>query len=369
MAVPADDELHGLLDSFVCVRIVQMHGVDLQRLAFDGSLTWAVFFANADGALYGRYGTRSGLREKSDKEISLAGFKKSLRGALALHARYVADEEAVGAELAGKVAATPPRWATPEEIPTLRRDERYQTPFSGMAGRPGGCIHCHMVSTNELRSLREKGEDIPDRKFFPYPLPDALGFRMDPAEMATVESVTADSLAAAADLRAGDQVRSIEGQPVLSTADIQWVLHNSEDRDRLELQVARGKDSVQLSLDLPEGWRRDLPDWRFINKALLRQVLGFNVTAMPEERARRMGLGGKLALVVDRTSRDLRMLTGLGNRDLIVAIDGKREPLTVGQFTTYVFRQKPEGSVLKVTIMQVTDRLPRPESTVDVPVR
>ena len=100
MAVPADDELQSLLDKFVCVRIVQMWGTDLNRFEFDGGLTWALFFTNADGTVYGRYGSRSGRGQQSQREISVAGFKKSLRGAIALHRRYAEDKDAVGKELA-----------------------------------------------------------------------------------------------------------------------------------------------------------------------------------------------------------------------------------------------------------------------------
>ncbi len=371
MAGPADDELQSLLDKFVCVRIVQMWGTDLNRFEFDGGLTWALFFTNADGTVYGRYGSRSGRGQQSQREISVAGFKKSLRGAIALHRRYAEDKDAVGKELAGKVAQSKPVWPKPEEIPTLKSNARLNQPFVGQAGRHGGCIHCHMVATNELKSLREAGKPIPDRKFFPYPLPDQLGFHMDPEEMATVQRVRARSIAAKAGLQAGDQIQRLEGQPILSTADIQWVIHNAGDKDTLEAEISRGDDNQKkvLKLELPAGWRMRLSDWRFINLGLLRQTLGFNVTQMPVRRAKRLGLGGKLALVVDRTTRELRLATGLGNRNLIVAIDGKRAPMTVGAFTAYVFRNKQKGSKLKVTIMQISDRYPRPEYDVEVAVR
>ncbi len=108
-----------------------------------------------------------------------------------------------------------------------------------------------------------------------------------------------------------------------------------------------------------------LSDWRFINRGLLRQILGFNVKEMSKQQAQRYGLGGKMALLVDRTTRDVRMQTGLA----IVAIDGKREPMTVGAFTAYVFREKKKGSKLKVTTMQISDRFPRPERDVEVTVK
>ncbi len=369
VAVPTDDELQSLLDQFVCVRLVQMHGVDLHRFEFDGALTWAIFFMNDDGTIYGRYGSRSGLKKLSQREISLAGFKKSLRGAVSLHEEYEKDQSTVGQQLSGKLATSRPTWRTPEQIPSLKRNERLNRPFVGKAGTHGGCIHCHMVASNELKSLRETGESIPTRKFFPFPLPDAVGMHMDPREMATVQSVQPDSIAAKAGLQPGDRILRLQGQPILSTADLQWVLHNAADEDTLEAQIERvseEKATTTARLELPEGWRIGLSDWRFINPGLLHQILGFNVTEMPKQRAERIGLGSKMALLVDRTTRDLRMETGLGNRDLIVAIDGMREPMTVGALTAYVFREKQAGSTLKVTTMQITDRFPRPEREVEV---
>ncbi len=378
MAVPADDELQALLDQFVCVRQVQMHGVDLHRFEFDGALTWAIFFMNADGTIYGRYGSRSGRGNQSAREISLAGFKKSLRGTIALHARYSQDSEGVGKELAGKTSSLKSSWQRPEQIPTLGTNARLNQPFMGKAGRHGGCIHCHMVSTNELKSLREADKPTPDRLFFPYPLPGAVGIRMDPQEMATVLRVWPDSIAAKAGIQTGDRILRLQGQPILSTADIQWVLHNAGDKDTLEVEIARDDDhkddqkqpkTTTVKLELPQGWRMRLRDWRFINQGLLRQTIGFNVNEIPRRRARRIGLRGKLALSVGNTQLWLRRETDLGSGEIIVAIDGKREPMTVGTFTAYVFRNKPKGSKLKVTIMELTDRFPRPEREEEVTVR
>ena len=82
MAVPKDAELRELLSKFVCVRMIQMWGIDLRRFQFDQAMTWAVFFMNADGTIYGRYGTRSAMRQQSSRDISLPGFKRSIAAAL-----------------------------------------------------------------------------------------------------------------------------------------------------------------------------------------------------------------------------------------------------------------------------------------------
>ena len=369
MAVPTDPELKALLEQFVCVRIVQMYGLDLRQFAFDGVQTWLAFLMNADGTIYGRYGSRSKLNE--DRENSVEGFKAALRGALALHRELGADPGGVRAQLAGKLPKEAPPWPRPESIPTLQQNERFQAPFSSNSGVKAGCIHCHMVPQNEIRSLRASEAAIPDRHFFPYPLPRAVGMHMDPSAAATVRQVRDESPAAAAGVEAGDRIVRMEGQPILSTADLQWVLHHAADADDLELQVKRGTaaELLTVSLALADGWRRRGGEWRFTNPALLRQILGFNVKEVPAQRAQRLGLESKLAFTVDRTDRELRMASGLGNLDLIVAIDDRREPMTLGDLTAYVAREKPPGSKLKVTVMQITDRFPRPELSVEVTVR
>lgn len=47
-----------LLDKFVCVRLVQMYGVDLNKFQFDFVQTWAIFYMNADA------GEEQGPREE-----------------------------------------------------------------------------------------------------------------------------------------------------------------------------------------------------------------------------------------------------------------------------------------------------------------
>jgi len=36
--------------------------------------------------------------------------------------------------------------------------------------------------------------------------------------------------------------------------------------------------------------------------------------------------------------------------DLIVAVDGERAPMNLGDFTAWVFREKPPGTELEVTV-------------------
>jgi S1-C subfamily serine protease len=117
------------------------------------------------------------------------------------------------------------------------------------------CIHCHQVRDAERVYYRSQGKEIPEQVLFPYPLPEVIGLTMDPNECATVKSVEKGSLAAKI-LSAGDRITHINGQPIVSTADIQWILHNAGDGSTLSFTVSTEKYSIVEDITLPNGWKR-----------------------------------------------------------------------------------------------------------------
>lgn len=356
MAVPVDEDLRALLAKFTCVRIVQMWGVDLERFQFDFAMTWAAFFMHADGTIYGRYGSRSAVGEGSARDMSLAGFRASLAAALALHERYVADPAATRGELLGKATRRKPRWPRPEEIPALKSNARLAVPFAGHAeDRSGrahgvGCIHCHMVSDSELRSLRAAGEAIPDELLWPYPMPDAIGLHMDPEQRATVLRVLDGSPAARAGLRRGDEILHFDGQPILSTADLQWVLHHHGSGD-VAVGFARAGETRDAAIAFADGWRRKLGNWRFTNLGMCMQIAGFN------GRPGRNG-GERLAIVVGRVHQKRLLGVDLRKDDTIVALDGDRSPKNLGELTRWLCAKAPGTKVeLRVRRRDVADEI------------
>ncbi|MBI1923108.1 PDZ domain-containing protein, partial [Candidatus Poribacteria bacterium] len=222
-----------------------------------------MFFLNADGAIYGRYGSRAA---NYGGDISIAGFKKALQGALDLHAAYPANKEA----LAGKMGARP-RWPKPELIPTLMHKKAFDT-------SRGGCIHCHEIHDGELESLRKGGVALSDALLWYYPMPDAVGLEMDVNEMATVKRVVDDSVAEKSGFRAGDKILRLEGQPLLSIADLQWVLHNAKAPTKLVAEVERDEKMLELTLPLEPDWRRGEDfTWRSHTWYLRQGIAGFFV--------------------------------------------------------------------------------------------
>ncbi len=128
----SDQRLHELLDKFVCVRAVEMEGVDLSLFQFDYDCTWMAFFLNADKTIYGRYGTRASGGADLGIDVSIEGFCKALEGALEIHAGYPANK----ASLAGK-------HGPPPEEKEIRSFPLFKSRFAEPP--PRGCAHCHHV--------------------------------------------------------------------------------------------------------------------------------------------------------------------------------------------------------------------------------
>lgn len=347
VAVPTDQELADLLEQFVCVRLVQMWGVDLNRFQFDFAMTWSAFFTNSDGTIYGRYGTRTGGREGAMRDISLAGFKAALVGALDLHRRYSDAPQNTQPELAGKQPQYKVAWKRAQDIPMLKK-RKLAIPFRGRPNTHTSCIHCHHIPNHEMWSMYDRKKAIPDHKIWPFPMPDAIGMHMNPKQRATVTRVLDGTPAAMAGVQSGDEIVRFGGQAILSTADLQWVLHNAKNPDQLSLDIERAGQTQSLSIQLEEGWRDQIVDWRFFNLQLMNWAAGFNGRAVPAEQARRLGFGpGELAFRVRRADKK-KVKADLKPDDLVIEVDGKRDHMTLGMFTAYVTQQKKPGSYLRL---------------------
>ncbi len=126
------------------------------------------------------------------------------------------------------------------------------------------CIHCHQIG-DAVRDLhRSRKEPIPETVLFPYPHPKSIGLILDPKERATVTEVTPDTPAASAGFQPGDRIRTLAGQPLLSMADVQWVLHQTQPGGRLDTRSRhpwRERDRPDIEAH-SGGGRRDTIAWR-----------------------------------------------------------------------------------------------------------
>ncbi|MGN6543846.1 MAG: Trx7/PDZ domain-containing (seleno)protein [Aureliella sp.] len=333
------------LSQFVPVRIVHTNGMDMNKFQFDYDQSWAAFVLHADGTIIGRYGTRSHQTE-SDDDVSLAGFLESLGVALQLHR----DFDRVRQQLAAKTGPAAPV-SHPEEFPKLKAKYGSSLDYGGKVVQ--SCIHCHQVGEALREWYRDMGQPVPTEVIFPYPHPKILGIVMDPQHARTIESVAADSPAAKAGLKAGDEILECEKQPIISTADIQWVLHRLGDKRELAIEVKRGEDPQPISLKLPEGWREqgDIT-WRATSWALRRMVTGgLRLEEVSADERKRLGLddsaaGLRVKHVGQFNEHAAAKRAGFKQDDVFIKVGELEGPLTESQlFAKLINAYKPGDSV------------------------
>ena len=334
-----------------------MWGVDLSIFQFHSQLTWACFFLNADKTIYGRYGSRgatgtSGFKG-NDKEVSIEGLKKALQGALELHAEFPKNK----ASLAGKTGPAP-AVRTAESYPVAERKNLKRAEEN----QGKGCIHCHQVQDFDFQAARGSGQAVPDRLLWTYPMPDLLGFSLDPAERASVTAVKAGSPAAKAGMKQGDKVAAMDGQPILSTADVQWVLHQAKEPGSVKVQLDRGGQKSEVTLALAAGWRRGMS---FSDNLSLGWVTRGNVAGMrtqeaPADEKQKLGLAaGGLALKILEITPDFvkernqsAKKIGLQKGDVIVEVDGMKSAMTESEFLAYLIQKKKAGMKADLTYVR-----------------
>ena len=328
--------LDSLLDRFVVVRMVKMNGVNRHVFAFDRDVPHAAVFLNADGTVYGRYGTRISKDRRELVRHKLGSFQRTLERVLDLHADYPRN----GAELAGKrpAPATP---ALAEELPAFE-------PFPEEHNPPlvRNCIHCHTVGEAELRQTILDG-DLALRDLWPYPRAENLGLKIAVDDGLLVESVAAGSAAARAGLRAGDLLLELNDQPLVSEADVQWVLHHAPDAASLPVEVRRGGRTVRTTIRLAGDWRKSDGAWR----ASLRSARP-GMKLIPDPRKARKDVApGRTGLTVHYPTGDAAE-AGLRNRDLLIAVDGRTDLRTEADFLKYLYFDRPDADGVRLTVLR-----------------
>lgn len=354
--VARDPVVQKLLDEFVCVRIVHANGMDLSYFQFDYDQSLAAFMLNADKAIYGRYGTRSHQTESKD-DVSVEGFARALEGALELHKNYPANKSTLagkrGPESAVKV---------PEDFPNLKGKYGPKLDYQGNVVR--SCIHCHQVGESLRLYHRADGKAIPETVLYPYPNPKILGLILDPKERATVREVTAGSSAAKDGFRSGDEIVALEGQPLLSIADVQWVLHNAPESGKLTADVSRDGKRLTLPVTLAAGWRKtgDIA-WRATSWDLRRMTTGgLKLDDLSADDRQRLNLpADKLALRVKHVGQygdhAAAKNAGFQKDDILVELDGKSTALDESQFMARLVNTKKPGDKVPVVVLRGDKRV------------
>lgn len=330
------------MDKFVCVRLVQANSLDLGLFQFDYDMSFAVFFLSADKTVLGRYGTRSAKPKEADKDISLEGLRAAMQASLALHA----NQEKYADGLAMKRGAKPDK-ATPQEYASLTKFKP-QLDYRGNLAQ--SCIHCHQITDAQRVEFRNAGKPLPDKVLFPWPDPSVAGLAFSRDKRATIARVEGDSPAGKAGMRTGDEIVSLAGQPIISVADVQWVLHEAADTASIEAVVRRAGKTADLELELPQDWRRasDI-SWRTSSWDLRRMGAGgMLLEREPDANPGKLSLRAKH--VGQYNEHAVAKRAGVLKGDLLVEFDGVDDDWTESQLFTYAMQKRKRGDVVPIKV-------------------
>lgn len=233
MVRPADPELIHLMQQFICVRILQMNGVDIGLFQFDFDLTWAAFFLNADEHIYSRYGGRDA--EDAEGRMSVAGLKYTMRLVLEAHQQ----------------GETAPAGQKREVLPVEKA-----FPVKGK-----GCLHCHQVYEGLRKEARRQGT-FSSEMLWVYPLPENIGLTLEIDAGNRIQRILPGSAADRAGLQAGDVLIRIGTIPIRSQADCMYALHVAPQQGELPLLYKRGTQTCKTTLLLSYGWKKSDFSWR-----------------------------------------------------------------------------------------------------------
>lgn len=330
-------------ERFVCVRQVEMKGVDLSLFQFDHDLNWAGMFLNADGTIYARYGTQSD--KGADAYNSVAGLVNTMQRVLELHAGYPQNK----AGLVGK-RAEPKSWKTATDIPTLSPNLRK----AGQTTR-SNCIHCHNIHDAENDLWTSQGTMSHDR-LWRYPLPENIGLTIDPTDGRTVTSVAHGSFAEKSRIATGSKLETMNGQTISSIADIQWVLHHipNQDGQRIKLSFANGS---MADIRLRRGWKKTDISWRGSLWSLsprLRVWMPPLNSFQREEAGLNDETGALLVKWINRNQPggDAAARAGLRQGDIVLKFDGNSVPRTPQKFSEMVKLNYKVGQTIPVTVLR-----------------
>jgi serine protease Do len=344
-----------LLDQFVCVRLINANTIDLKRFQFDYDLSFSTLIFNADGTLYGRYG--SWVHQTDPEARETLGYRRALESALALHRGYPANR----ASLQGKQGGPIP-FATPLEIPTLAVKYGRELNWGGNVVQ--SCVHCHQVGEAYRAYYRDKGDPVPIETIYPMPAPETIGLTLTPDQSARVANVAANSIAAAAGFRVGDEVVSFGNQALISIADFAWVLHRAPESGSLTANVKRGGTSVPLTIALPAGWRMKSDISRRVGTWSMRAMAFGGLTLVDLDDATRKerdlpkeAMAMNVKAVGQYNKHATAKKAGFLKDDVIVAIDDLKGRMTESELIGALLKKYKAGKIAEVTVLRGAERV------------
>jgi hypothetical protein len=321
----------------------------------DYDLSFSAVFFNGDGTVYGRYGSWRHQKDPQDK--TTAGLKRALEGALTIHKGYPANS----ASLAGKQGETP-AFKTPLDIPSLAPKYKPVLDWDGAVAQ--SCIHCHQVGEALREDFRTRKQPMPDELVYAWPAPETIGLTLAVDSAAKVEAVAPGSPAAKAGIEPGDNLVSLDRQPLISVADVSWVLHSVRSLHVFDAIVDRGGVQRRFLINLVPAWKKKtelsgrVSVWGMRGMALGGMVLeDLADTARTQRGMEKVRMALFVKSVGQYGKHAAAKNAGFQKEDLIVELDGKSARITESELLGQLLQQHYPGERLKTAVLRGGQRL------------
>lgn len=348
-------EITPLMDQFVRVRLINANAIDLSLFQFDYDLSFSILFFNADRTIYGRFGSWEHQHDSQNR--ATATLRQALERVLEMHSGYPGNRAA----LVGKTGDPMP-YRTPVDLPEL---SKFSNELDWQGKVVASCVHCHQVGDAIRQEIRDQGKPMPMSLLYPYPKPEALGLTLAEIPVTGISAVAEGSVAAKAGFRAGDEIVALEGQPLVSVADLSWVLHRFPEAGTLDATIRRDGAVSEIAIPLAEGWRAGHENVKRVGYWPMRAMAfgGMKLEPLDDEARKARGIApGKLALhllhVGEYGKHAAAKKAGFKKDDVIVEVAGSDAELTeIDLLARNLVQQKP-GDKVPVIVLRGSERIP-----------
>lgn len=343
-------ELAPLMDEFIRIRLINANALDLSLFQFDYDLSFSVLFLHPDKTILGRFG--SWEHQKDPQEKATSGLRQAMERALALHRGIDQYRDA----LAGK-KGDPLPYRTPVDMPGLSGDYRPELDWDGQVVK--SCVHCHQVGDAMRLEKRDAGETLPLALIAPYPAPETIGLNLESDPVTRIAAVEPGSPAEEAGLRKGDEILRLDGQPLVSVADVSWVLHRAPEEGAVATEIRRDGESATLSIPLPAEWRTKSDIGRRVGTWPMRAMAfgGMKLEDLDESGRRKLGIADdKLALealhVGQYNKHAAAKRAGFLKGDVIVEVGGDDSRATESELVMRHLRNHRPGEKIPTVVLR-----------------
>ena len=349
-------QLTPLYRQFITARITNAREIDHRIFKFtefqDLDLSWWGYFLSPEGKIYGVYGGKDHVSDKT--RISEMGLVKAMQRILAHH--Y--DPRRKDWDIDGPLPDLSGSPQLPEDLPGAKSYFRNHKRVKEQA-----CLHCHQVNNIIYTGKIEAGAFDKTKDATPWPLPENIGITLDLDDGLLVTKVETNSPAEKAGFQAGDRLVVADERKLFSQTDFRAVLHRaSGDPTTIAIYYNRDNKPAYALVQTNKAWKQTINFWR---KSIYDGVIGATPGFFPL-KGPNQGKGVlSLKPFVKGKQNHPSYKSGIRPNQEIIAVDGMQKDIETREFLTWFRMNYESGDVVKITVKEngetkeISYRLPR----------